>query len=246
MKREEAKYILRSYRASGQDADDPQFREALETVSKDATLQAWFSAEQELDELIADKVQSFPIAPNLKEQVLAARAIKETNPWSRHPGVILKIAAVFCVIAGVCFFGALTHRSLAVNEFKSFVADAAATLDHLDLQTNNVAAARNWLAVHHAPDEFILPARLNGKPSLGCRVFKWHDKPVSLVCFEIENRKVAHMFVMDRSGFDNRLPNGQVSFETIRGITTASWNDERRIYVVATRDGESELKRLLL
>jgi hypothetical protein len=118
-------------------------------------------------------------------------------------------------------------------------------LDHLDLQTNNVAAARNCLAVHHAPDKFILPAKLNGRPSLGCRVFRWRNKPVSLVCFEIENRKVAHMFVIDRAGFDRR-PEGQVSFDTVRGITTASWNDERRIYVVAVRDGESELKRLLL
>ena len=106
---------------------------------------------------------------------------------------------------------------------------------------------RQWLGRHSAPEDFIVPAKLNGKSSVGCRVFAWNGQKVSLVCFKLENKKVAHLFVMDRSALTKLPGGGAVQFQTTRnGIATASWSDARRIYIVAMEQGEQDLKRLLL
>ncbi|MCI0541761.1 MAG: hypothetical protein L0Z50_41720, partial [Verrucomicrobiales bacterium] len=66
MNREEAKYLLRAYRVSGQDASDPQFREALEMLKIDPELARWFAQEQAVDRKLAEKIGSFPVPTDLK------------------------------------------------------------------------------------------------------------------------------------------------------------------------------------
>lgn len=247
MNREDAKYILQSYHLGGQDADDPQFRDALQMVKRDPELAAWFAEEQAIDAKLAEKLQSFPVPPALKVQLLAARKVVSPPAWWRRPQWISAAAATVALLAtlAVILIRSPQHREFA--EFRSYVADTAATLDHLDLQTNDLHQIREWLGGHSAPDNFVIPVKFNGKPSVGCRVFQWNGQKVSLVCFELENQKVAHLFVMDRSQLTNLPGEGALQFQTARdGITTAAWSDARRIYVVAMQQGEPDLKRLLL
>jgi hypothetical protein len=157
----------------------------------------------------------------------------------------MRIAAVLALTIALFWLAVRTPKNSS-DQFRSFVADTTATLDHLDLQTNNVAVVRNWLASRHAPGNFTLPSKLDGKPSLGCRVFDWKGRPVSLVCFRLENDRVAHLFIIERAGLNEPSRHEAISFKTLDGITTASWNDERALYVAAMRDGGSDLERLFL
>ena len=52
MNREEAQFILHAYRASGEDAHDPQFTDALALVRTDPGLAHWFARTQALDAAI--------------------------------------------------------------------------------------------------------------------------------------------------------------------------------------------------
>jgi hypothetical protein len=100
---------------------------------------------------------------------------------------------------------------------------------------------------HRAPENFAIPGKLNGRSRVGCRVFAWNGQKVSLICFEIENKKVAHLFVMDTSSLTNLPAGGIPHFQTTGdGIATASWSDAQRIYILALKQGEQDLKRLLL
>jgi hypothetical protein len=247
MNRDEAKFILRAYHLGGRDAGDPLFREALEMIDRDPELREWFNEEQAIDSVIARKIQSVAVPPDLKAQLLAARKVIPVPAGWQKPIVWAAIAATLALMLTLASRQHSFHRQSHVAEFEKFVANAAATLDRLDVETNNVAAVRQWLSVHGAPNNFVLPSSLTGRPSLGCRLFEWNGQRVSLVCFEIENRRVAHMFVINRAGFGDLNASGSPQFQTRSdGITTAAWSDRERMYVVAIRNGESELKRLLL
>lgn len=247
MNREQAKFILQACHLDGRDAEDPRFREALNLVKCDPELASWFAQEQAADAKLSKAFRTFPVPPDLKGQLLAARKfISPPKRW--FVPAWLSAAAVFVV-----FFGALgllltgSPKPEQFAQFRSFVSDTAATLDHLDLETSDLHQIRQWLVGHNAPNDFAVPGKLNGRTSVGCRVFPWHGQKVSLVCFELENQKVAHLFVTDRSALTNLPERGAVQFQTTPdGIATVSWSDARRVYVVAMAHGEEDLKRLFL
>lgn len=247
MNREEAKYILQSDHLSGCDVESPQFRDALEMLQHDPELAAWFAQEQAIDAKLSESFRTFPVPPALKSQLLAGRKIVPLPVWWRQPAWIRAAAACMALLGtlAILLFRSPEPRQLA--EFRSYVAETAATLDHLDLQTSDLDQIRLWLGGHSAPENFAIPGKLNGKSSVGCRVFQWNGQKVSLVCFELGNKKVAHLFVMDRSAPTNSPGESRPQFQTARnGIATASWSDARRIYIVALVAGEQDLKRLFL
>jgi hypothetical protein len=246
MNRDEAKYVLRSYHLGGRDAADPQFREALEMLARDPELAAWFAQERALDSKLSEKFRAFPAPLDLKNQLLAARKIVPLQVWWRPPAWLGSAAALLAFVATlVVFFAAAGKTDFA--DLRKYVAAKAATLDHLDFRSADLDQIRQWLENHGAPEDFVLPANLKGKPSIGCRVFDWYGENVSLICFQLENKKVAHLFVFDRSGLA-KIPIGETpQFErTLDGIATASWADNARIYVVAMKQDEQDLEQLFL
>jgi hypothetical protein len=248
MNRDEAKYVLRSYHLRGLDAGDPQFREALEMLACDPELAAWFEAEQAIDRKLSEKFQAFPVPAELRSQLLAARKVVSAPVlWWRRPAWIGAAAAGVALLGALAILGPRMPEQRSFAEFRSYIASAAAKVDHLDFETSDLGQIRQWLGSHSAPGNFTVPGRLNGTSSLGCRVFAWNGQKVSLVCFELENKKVAHLFVMDRSALTNLPDGGAMQFQTTpAGMATASWSDARRIYIVAMERGEQDLKRLLL
>ena len=247
MNREEAQYILRSYHLGGCDAEDPQFHDALETLKKDPELASWFEQEQAIDASLSRKVTSFPVPPGLKGQLLAARKVVPLRAWWQRPVWITVAAACVTLIATIALFLIRSPGQRQFAEFQSYVTDTAAGLDHLDISTSNLAQIRQWLGEHRAPENFVVPGGLNGRSPVGCRVFAWNGQKVSLVCFNLEDKKVAHLFIIDRSALtDPPVGRGPQFQSTPDGIATVSWSDDRRVYIVALQRGEEDLKRLFL
>ena len=247
MNRDEAKYILRSYHLNGRDAGDPQFQAALEMIKRDPELREWFSKEQVLDQKLSDAFRAFPVPTGLKRELLAARKVVPQRAWWQQTAWISAAAAslVLLGVLSVLLTRAVHKRPFA--EFHSYIVETAANLDHLDIRTGDLTRVRGWLRDHHAPDDFVIPTQLNGKPTVGCRVFSWNGQSVSLVCFEIADNRIAHLFMMDRSALTS-YPDGDVRrVETANnGIATAAWSDPQRVYIVAMVEGEQDLKHLLL
>ena len=247
MNRDEAKYILRSYDLNGRDAGDPQFQEALEMLKHDPELGDWFTQEQSMDKKLSERFRVFPVPPDLKGRLLAARKIIPHRNWWQRPPLLSAAAAGLALLGVLAVLLSRTPGKRQFPEYHSYIVETAAKLDHLDIQTSDLAQIREWLGAHRAPEDFPIPGKLNGRSSVGCRVFAWNGQKVSLICFEIENKKVAHLFVMDSSVLTNSPAGGIPHFQTTGdGIATASWSDAQRIYILALEQGEQDLKRLLL
>jgi hypothetical protein len=247
MNRDAAQYILRSYHLGSRDAEDPQFRDALGMLARDPELAAWFAKDQAMDNGISRALQTFPVPADLKGQLLAARKVVPLYAWWQRPTWISTVAACVTLIATLAVLLSRAPKQTQFAEYHSYIAHTAASLDHLDVKTSDLLQIRQWLSGHGAPEDFAIPGRLNGKARVGCRVFEWNGQKVSLVCFELENQKVAHMFVIDRSMFTNLPGGGALQFQTTQdGIATASWSDARRTYIVAMQRGQQDLRRLLL
>jgi hypothetical protein len=243
MNRDEAKYILRAYQPGGRDAGDPQFREALEMVRRDPELAAWFAHEQQTDANLARTFQQFPVPPALRGQLLVARKIVRPKTWWKHPAMAGMVAA--CLM--MALFLIRPSPKGEFSEFHSYVAETASKLDHLDIQTSDRTQIQEWFHNHKAPENFAIPEKLVARASVGCRVFAWNKQKVSLVCFELQNKKVAHLFVVDRSALKNAPSGSKPSFQTTNdGLATASWSDPERTYIMAMAQGEEDLKNLLL
>src|SRR5437660_3876567 len=195
MNREEAKYLLRAYRVAGQDARDPQFREALEMLKHDVELAQWFAQEQAVDRKLAEKIGSFPVPPDLKSKLLAARKIVQPPRWWQKPAWLAGAAACGALVVTLVALAIRSPGKVQFADFRSYVGTVAGDKPgQLDLMSRELASVRQWLNSRNAPADFLIPAGLNGLPSLGCRVLDWNSRKVSFVCFELENKQMVHLF----------------------------------------------------
>lgn len=247
MNRDEAEYVLRSYHLGGRDVDDPQFRDALELLKRDAELQTWFFSERAADHELSKAFCALPVPPRMKSDLLALRKVVPERAWWQKPSWITAMAASVALlgILSVLLRQVVPGHSFA--DFQSYVVETTAKLDHLDIHTSEMARIREWLREHRAPDDFSIPGKLNGKSTVGCRVFSWKGQKVSLVCLEVPDNKVAHLFVLDRSALTNWPEGSPPQIETTNSeIATAAWSDSKRVYVVTLERGGMDLRRLLL
>jgi uncharacterized protein (DUF924 family) len=78
----EIKRLLQCYRAA--DKDDPVFRAALEQVTRDPELAAWFQQEQAFDAVMIGKFREVSVDASAKERLL--RMIEAARPTSTAEG----------------------------------------------------------------------------------------------------------------------------------------------------------------
>jgi hypothetical protein len=247
MNNEEAKLILQAYRPGGHDANDPGFRAALEQAQRDPELARWFANEQALDSRISTKVRAAIKPPaHLKSQLLAQRKIVRPVAFWKMPAWQLAAAAcvTFLVTLSVLWFKSSNQAQFAAyrNEMADF---ASHKLGRLDLMSRDVPEVRRWLAQKGSHGDLLIPAGLDGLPSLGCRLLDWNGQMVSLVCFELENKQVAHLLVVDSTAFKD-APTESPVFNRVGGVATASWSRGGKTYVVASKDAtQTDLMKLL-
>lgn len=247
MNNEEAKLILQAYRPGGQDAHDPRFREALEMARRDPELGKWLANEQALDARIGDRVRTaLPPPPFLKTRLLAQRVTARPVAWWRQP--LWQLAAAACLVL-LLTLAVIRSGPAAPTEFAAYrdqMAEfAGKKLDRLDLMSADVEQIRSWLAGRQAHDKLVLPSGLNGRPSLGCRLLDWKGHKVSLVCFELGDRQVAHLLVVDSAAFA-RPPAESPAFAQVGDVGSMSWSRDGKTYVLASKGADEQgLVRLL-
>lgn len=253
MNNEAAKLILQAYRSGGQDANDPQFQEALAQAQRDPELARWFANEQALDSRISAKLDR-GIAPpaNLKARLLAQQKIVRPVIWWQRPAVRYALAACLALVAtmAVVWYNAWRANQFhphgdSFASYRDTVADFTGyKLNQLDMKSPDVAEVRRWLAQKDSHADLVLPPGLEGRPSLGCRVLDWRGHKVTLVCFELANRQVAHLLVVDQSLFPD-APDDAPLFSETAGVATASWSRGGKTYVVASKGASrTDLLRL--
>ena len=247
MNNEEAKLILQLYRPGGQDGNDPRFREALEQAQRDPVLARWFANEQALDSRISAKVKASIATPaHLKARLLAQVKIIRPVVWWKRPALRLALAASLTVLLTVTAVWSTSERKEGFARYRTAMAGFVATkIDRLDLMSRDVAEVRRWLAQKESHGDLVLPAGLKGRPSLGCRLLDWKGHKVSLVCFELENKQVAHLLVVDSAAFKD-APTESPVFNQVGNVATASWSRGGKTYIVASKEAsQTDLMKLL-
>ncbi len=249
MNRQEAQFILEAYRPGGEDATDPRFREALDLVQRDPELARWFAREQALDARLSSRLHALlQPPPSLKTQLLAQRkVVRPAFGWQlwRRPLWQLAAACVGLLLALSVFRG----RPTGSGDFPGYLAQmtdrVGHRLDRLDFMARDVSAVRRWLAERGAHGDLVVPAGLNGRPSLGCRLLEWNGQQVTLICFELEGRKTAHLLVVDSSAFP-QPPAAAPEFRQVGDVATVSWTQGGKTYVLASKGtAPTDLMKLL-
>jgi hypothetical protein len=74
--REQARFILRSFRAGGADSNDPDFAEALKLANSDLELGQWLATERAFDAAFTAALADVPLPQPLRESILAHLSIE--------------------------------------------------------------------------------------------------------------------------------------------------------------------------
>lgn len=98
MDKEQARFILQSFRPDGADAEDPDFAEALAAAAADRELGDWLAAERAQDAAFAAALSHLAIPHDLREHIIAVLKGDQSHPeaefWDMDAAFIGALASV--------------------------------------------------------------------------------------------------------------------------------------------------------
>lgn len=240
MNNQEAQFVLRAYRAQGQDARDPHFAAALEQARLDPALGQWLAREQAFDAAIAQRLGAIEPPAHLRASILAGGRASRASRWWRL-GAPLALAASLAVLLTLAFFlPPAPEPDLAADRFAALAAhDVAFT--HATLPHPAPSRASEWLSTSTAPLLAGLPFSLDALRADGCRTVRLGGIEAFEICFDRGGGY--HLFVVRRASLS--APPAAVEFTEETGIATARWSDAHHVYVLASRAGTAALRGIL-
>ncbi len=241
-----AKEILLRYRPSTNDASDPEFAEALEQAKRDPELGRWFAQQQAFHNTIRDQFKQLPVPAGLKEEILAGYRPAVIPVWWQQPVFqSLAAAAAIVLLIGVAFFWSQPREERSFAAFQNRVVRNAQRGYVMDITTTNLGEVRQYLATRGAHADYVLPAPLEKLPGDGGAVLRWHNKTVSMVCFDLGNHNDLFLFVVSRADLPDAPSASEPQFTKIGKLTAASWSTGDRTYVLAGPGDEQFVRRYL-
>ena len=247
----EAKFILNAYRSGGQDANDPRFAEALEQVRRDSILQRWFEGAVAFDAAITEKLCATPVPSDLRENILAGVKVSRAPTWkNRSRKWAIAAAVILSATLGVLIWRHNTQPAPVagwqLQALDAILSSIARNESHFDLISRNPADLVKWLRANYAPAAEKLPDRLDKLPSIGCKTFFWHGKPVSLICFALPDGRAIHLVMTNVSAESERPIEHETKLIQQGRWATATWCEGDKIYMLALEGSRDELRRYLL
>ena len=226
---------------------DPHFREG----------------ESEADALISAKLRSLRPPADLKARILAVRqnpiapaSLPQSVPVphfrapKRGRGRGLWTMTVAALVLGLALLAWIVPLGMRPSfpAYRSDLTDqiVSGEITHLEFTSTQIAPLKEWLAAHHAPADLCIPAGAERLPGVGCRTFLWKGKPVSQVCFSLEDGKIVHLFVIGQGDWHSAPPEGHPEFTHHGEWTMASWREAGATYVLAGVGSEADLQKLFL
>jgi hypothetical protein len=103
---------------------------------------------------------------------------------------------------------------------------------------------RAWLARNQLDTGFMMPRGVNDELISSCRVVNWRGNKVYIICYDLQNRRTAHLAVISRSALNDAPPESPV-FDQIGRVATVSWSRGNHTYLIASAGGVlSDLMKL--
>ena len=239
---DEARLLFSAYRPGGKDADDPIFAAAIEAAKNDPALAQWLAEQQAFDQAVAGHLRAVEIPADLRAKILAGAAASRRRPRWTAPRV-WALAAALALFAGMAALWPGKADGLAdwQQHGLAVLGEIVAAREPFDLPHPDAAALTAWLHEHAVPR----PAMLNGKPTLGCKTIAWDGHRMSLICFDLGDGVLVHLFTTDRAGLAHLPPDGPAHFAKDGAWTVAMWNEGGTTLMLATDKGQEPLRRVL-
>lgn len=250
---QQAKQILLAYRPWANDAQDPEVAAALAVCRQDAELAKWFEQHCALQNAIRAGFRKMPIPEGLKEQILSEHRPRNVMVWWRQPQVLAAAAVVAILISIASLWLAIPRHSeedLSLAGFRSRMVKTALRTYAMDLETNDVAQVRAYLAQRQSHADYVLPKNLERTETVGCGALTWQGRPVAMVCFRTGKplgpgtKSDLFLFVIERQALPAGNRSNAPEFATVSKLITASWEAGDKVYLLAGYE-EADVKSRL-
>jgi len=253
---DEAKNILLLYRPGTADAEDPQIAEALALAKQDPEQARWL--EEYSMRQLATRAKFRQITPpaGLKEQIISERAALVKRSSQRR--TIFAVAAAAAIVVSLVAVSALEFPRTQVQpeartlaSYQSQMVGFALGPYGMALATNDVDQIRNFLAHGHAPADYILTAPLEKAAATGCTVKYWSGTRISMICFRTGKPlppgrpSDLWLFVTDSASIKGAPDTTAPQFAQVNQISTATWTQNGRLYLLATEGDEQTIRKYL-
>jgi hypothetical protein len=247
MTHREAKSLLEVYRASGADAGDPRFGEALERLKTDPELARWFGQEQAFDAAISRHVKAGPVPAGLKAAILAGEKVLAHLAWWRLVNWrrMAALALVLWTAAGLFVFSLQKTRNLLAASREAIRMAEERSTSRPGVKTD-LEELRSWLARCRVPPDFEVPLRLRRLPLVDYNLVPVRDRTAAVLCFRLAGKTQLKLFVMDQIQDAALLPDGTLRTMEDGDWGAAIWSDKGKTYVLAGRFPPQSLRRLLI
>lgn len=245
MDNQQAKFILQSYRGGSPDQSDPQFAAALELAAQDPELAAWLADDQACDEVIRRKLSEVEVPAELRANLVHGQhVVPLLQPRTAWRSLALAASLVFLLGVGAIwwtFSGKSTPLTMADYEVR--MVDKLYRPLSFDFASSDVAVIQGWLQTNSALGALTIPARMSRLPSIGCDTLLIEGRPVAVICFRVSNNEVVHLFVMSAAGLEDVT--SMAASRKMGTFRTLRWREAGNVYVLAGRQDESALRRLI-
>lgn len=249
----EARQILLTYRPWASEDERAEFADAIALCRQDPESAAWFEKHCAAQNAVHARFQGISLPEGLKEQILAERKARASILWLRQPAWLAVAAAVVLIAVITTFWAARRSPTDDVGfaAFRSRMIGLALRSYGMDLETNNAAQIRAYLATRQAHADYLVPKGMTQSPLVGCGVLSWQNRRVTMICFRTGRplkpgeKTDLLLFVMDRSAVPNPPGTGSVDISNVKSYVTASWSEQDKIYLLASPGSDADLRSFL-
>ena len=252
MNREEAKAVLRAWRAGIAPEDETPTREALALLETDSALARWFEAERAFDRRIEEGLADIPVPADLPGRILAAAPLSasEEKPARgrirRFPALLSLAASLIALtVVGILVFDPYALEAEPdLAGFYDHVLAMAETPPDSGTESQDFAELRRYLADHRAvvPDD--LPGELASLSPTGASVAEWLGRVVGVVHLQDDRGEGYRLFLLPATAVPEAegLPS-KPELLRLRGFPLLIWAEEGILYGLATGGSEADLLR---
>ncbi len=245
MDEQEARLILQSSRPGEEDRADPQIAEAFAATEQNPELARWLAEEQAFDRAMAAHLAAIPAPFGLRTRLLAQAAPPRPSRWSRWILSLAGAAALLFLLVQVAdFWRNAAPASAALPSFASEMVSFVKLDPPLELMSGDLGTIKGWIAKQESPTPQV-PPQMAALPPVGCRVLSFREHDVTLICFQRDGKRLAHLFVVDRAALPSVKPGAPPTFNQTGDWATASWAEKDRVYMIAVQGDQATVQGFL-
>ena len=245
MDKPEIRAILSAYRSGEPEIDDARVQQAKAAAEADPELARWWAEQQELDHVIAAKLQSAEVPRHLKTQLMAweQRSVRRDS-WNR--GILLAAASIVVLAVLFSSWRGAFQPAVSLAEYRDEMVSFIRLDPPLDLESAQLSRVTSFLQEKGAPSQIELPDKLRQLDLAGCRRLRFRGHDVALLCFKRGNGELVHLLVVDRKALARLASSSKdPQFAGEADWMTASWAEGEYVYLAATKGSREALEKYI-